>query len=313
MNSPQRTHVSGVIGPIKCLLLRRRESEGAGGAGKAGKAGKVLLALSALLASTTLRAFLAPPASPAPPAFTIVSVPQEIEIGREEHAQIRKQMAELRDPRVSRYIERIGKRLAAAAPGAKYPYSFTVANYREINAFSLPGGPVWINRGVLHAAGNESQVAGVLAHEIAHIAQRHAADQMTKAILAKWSLGMLGAMLGNAGGAGTAQVAGAVVADGVFLKFSRDDEEEADRVGLQIMTRAGWDARGMIELFEVLRREAKRDPSGVDVFLSSHPSPQNRIAQLQAATAHSHGGTRDTKEFRAVKAHVLQLPPPQKR
>ena len=222
-------------------------------------------------------------------------------------------MAQLRDPQVSAYIARIGKRLAAAAPGAKYPYSFTVANYRDINAFSLPGGPVWINRGVLHAAGNESQVAGVLAHEIAHIAQRHAADQMTKAIVAKWSLGMLGAMLGNVGGAGTAQVAGAAVADGVFLKFSRDDEQEADRVGLQIMTRAGWDARGMIELFEVLRREANRDPSAVDVFMSSHPSPQNRIAQLTAATARSHGGTRDTKEFRAVKSHVMKLPPPRTR
>jgi beta-barrel assembly-enhancing protease len=223
---------------------------------------------------------------------------------------VRKQMAQLRDPQVSAYITRIGKRLAAAAPGAKYPYSFTVANYREINAFSLPGGPVWINRGVLHAAGNESQMAGVLAHEIAHIAQRHAADQMTKAVLAKWSLGMLGAMLGNAGGAGAAQVAGALVTNGVFLKFSRDDEREADQVGLLIMTRAGWDPRGMIELFDVLRREGNRNPGAVDVFFSTHPSPQDRIAQLRAATARSRGGIRDTAEFRAVKAHVLKLPAP---
>jgi predicted Zn-dependent protease len=242
--------------------------------------------------------------------FTIVSVPQEIEIGREENAQVRKQMAELRDPQVSAYITSIGKRLARAAPGAKYPYSFSVANYREINAFSLPGGPIWINRGVLHAAGNESQVAGVLAHEIAHIAQRHAADQMTKAILARWSLGVLGAMLGNAGGAGTAQVAGALVTNGVFLKFSRDDEREADRVGLQILTKAGWDPRGMIELFEVLRREGRRDPGAVEVFFSTHPSPQDRIAQLTAAVAHSRRGTRDSREFRAVKSRVLRLPPP---
>jgi predicted Zn-dependent protease len=244
--------------------------------------------------------------------FTIVSVSQEIEIGREENAQVRKQMAQLRDAQVSAYISRIGKRLAAAAPGAKYPYSFTVANYREINAFSLPGGPVWINRGVLHAAGNESQVAGVLAHEIAHIAQRHAADQMTKAIVARWSLGMLGAMLGNAGGAGTAQVAGALVTNGVFLKFSRDDEREADRVGLQIMARAGWDPRGMIELFDVLRREASRNPGGVEVFFSTHPSPEDRIAQLRAATARSRGGIRDTAEFRAMKSRVLKMPSPRR-
>ena len=262
------------------------------------------VATLALLASAVLLA------SPTPPAFTILSVPQEIEIGREENAQVRKEMAQLRDPLVSAYITRIGSRLAAVAPGAKYPYSFTVANYREINAFSLPGGPVWINRGVLHAAGNESQVAGVLAHEIAHIAQRHAADQMTKAVLAKWSLGVLGAMLGNAGGAGTAQVAGALVTNGVFLTFSRDDEREADRVGLQIMKRAGWDPRGMIGLFEVLRREEKRDPAAVEVFFSTHPSPEDRIAQLSAATARSRGGTRDTAEFRSVKSRVLRLPPP---
>jgi len=263
--------------------------------------------------------------------FTIVSVPQEIQIGREQNAQVRKQMAEVRDREITAYVARIGQRLAKAAPGAKYPYSFQVADAADINAFSLPGGPVWINRGVLRAAGNESQVAGVLAHEIAHIAQRHAADQLTKTLLAKWSLGMLGAMLGNAGGAGTAQAAGAMMANGVFLKFSRDDERDADRVGLQIMTRAGWDPRGMIELFETLRREAARDPGAVEVFFSTHPSPQDRIASLrrsasgrnaarqtvlagQTATrsAPARQAVRDTAEFRAVKARVSKMPPPRK-
>jgi predicted Zn-dependent protease len=250
-------------------------------------------------------------------AFTIISVPHEIEIGREENRQVRKQTPELRDPQVTGYITRIGRRLAKAAPGEKYPYSFQVADYREINAFSLPGGPVWLNRGVLHAAGNESQVAGVLAHEIAHIAQRHAADQLEKTLLARWSLGMLGAMLGNVGGAGTAQAAGAMMANGVFLKFSRDDEREADRVGLQIMTKAGWDPRGMIELFEALRQEQKRDPTAVDVFFSTHPSPEDRIqnltvaaARLRRSAATARQAVRDTKEFRAVKARVLKLPAP---
>ena len=236
--------------------------------------------------------------------FTLISVPQEIDIGRQENAQVRKQIKQVRDARVTAYVTRLGRRLARVAPGARYPYSFQVADAAEINAFSLPGGPVWINRGVLRAAGNESQVAGVLAHEIAHIAQRHAADQLTKTLLTRWSLGVLGAMLGNAGGAGTAQAAGAMVANGVFLKFSRDDEREADRVGLQIMTKAGWDPRGMIELFEVLRREAKRDPGAVEVFFSTHPSPEDRIAQLRAATARARRGVRDTAEFRAVKARV---------
>ena len=244
-----------------------------------------------------------------PAAITLVSVPQEIEIGREANAQIRKKTAELRDPQVTSYIAGVGRRLAKAAPGAKYPYTFAVADYREINAFSLPGGPVWINRGVLHASTNESQVAGVLAHEIAHIAQRHAADQLTKMLLAKWSLGALGAMLGNAGGAGTAQVAGALVTNGMFLKFSRDDEREADRIGVQIMRKAGWDPRGMIELFEVLRREQKRDPGAVDVFFSTHPSPQDRIAGLTAAIARRGGGVRDSAQFRAIKLRLARMAP----
>jgi predicted Zn-dependent protease len=244
--------------------------------------------------------------------ITLISVPQEIQIGKEENAQVRRQTPQVHDAEITSYVARVGQRLAKYAPGAKYPYSFAVADYGEINAFSLPGGPVWINRGVLRAATNESQVAGVLAHEIAHIAQRHAADQMTKVLLTKWSLSALGAMLGNSGGAGSAQAAGAAMAGGVFLKFSRDDESEADRVGLAIMTKAGWDGRGMIELFETLRREEQRDPSSVEVFFSTHPSPADRIAQLTAAAGQHRGGVRDTTVFRAVRARVLKLPPPHK-
>src|SRR5258705_11263422 len=123
---------------------------------------------------------LAPLAGIALAGITLISVPQEIEIGREENAQVRKQMKEVRDPRVTAYVTRLGQRLGRAAPGAKYPYSFQVADAAEINAFSLPGGPVWINRGVLRAAGNEAQVAGGLAHRVAHMAQRHAAEHLTK-------------------------------------------------------------------------------------------------------------------------------------
>jgi predicted Zn-dependent protease len=244
--------------------------------------------------------------------ITLISVPQEIDIGKQENAQVRKQTPQVRDAEISAYVARIGQRLAKAAPGAKYPYSFAVADYGEINAFSLPGGPVWINRGVLRASTNESQVAGVLAHEIAHIAQRHAADQMTKVLLTRWSLSALGALLGNSGGAGSAEAAGAAMANGVFLKFSRDDEREADQVGLAIMTKAGWDGRGMIELFETLRREEQRDPSSVEIFFSTHPSPADRIALLTTATARHHGGIRDTAAFRSIRARVLKLPPPHK-
>jgi predicted Zn-dependent protease len=243
-------------------------------------------------------------------AITLVSVDQEIEIGKQANAQVRKEMPELRDEEVRAYVRELGRRLVQVAPGPKYPYSFSVANYREINAFALPGGPIWIHRGVMHAATNESQVAGVLAHEIAHVGQRHAADQLTKATVANWGLGLLGAVLGNSGGAGAAQMAAGFLANGVFLKFSRDDEREADRVGLQMLTRAGWDARGMVELFEMLRREGKRDPSQVEMFFSSHPSPQDRIRQLQADVAKRGSGRRDSARFQGIKARLLKMPAP---
>ena len=240
--------------------------------------------------------------------FSLVSVSQEIEIGKEANAQVRKEMPEVRDAQLAQYIRSIGQRLAGQASGPKYPYSFAMVDYREINAFALPGGPVWIHRGVLHAATNESQVAGVLAHEVAHIAQRHAASQLTKSMVANLGLGLLGAVLGNGIGANTAQAAAGFLTNGVFLKFSRDDEREADQVGLRLMRRAGWDTRGMVELFEILQREAKGNPGNVEVFFSSHPSPQDRISRLQNEIRA--GGTRDSKQFQTVKARLLKMAPP---
>ena len=240
--------------------------------------------------------------------MSLVSVEQEIEIGRQANAQVRKEVPELRDGQVAAYVRGMGTRLAGRAPGPKYPYSFSVADYREINAFALPGGSVWINRGVLQAATNESQVAGVLAHEVAHVAQRHAAGQLSKAVVANLGLGLLGAVLGNGGGAGVAQAAAGLLTNGIFLKFSRDDEREADRVGLQLMRRAGWDGRGMVELFEILQREAQRNPGSVEQFYSSHPSPEDRIARLQGELGRN-TGTRDTRQFQSIRARLQKLPP----
>ena len=240
-------------------------------------------------------------------AITLVSVQDEIAIGRQANADTRKQLAVLPDQEVSSYVRSIGARLAKAASGPPYPYSFTVANYREINAFALPGGPIWINRGALQAATNESQVAGVLAHEIAHVAQRHAAMQLSNGILANLGLSALGALLGNTGGATAARAAAGLGTNLWFLKFSRDDESEADRVGLRILRRAGWDGRGMIELFQILTREQGRNPGAVETFLSSHPAPADRMHALQAEVARGHGGTRNTAKFQAIRKKLLKM------
>jgi predicted Zn-dependent protease len=223
--------------------------------------------------------------------FTLVSVSDEIAIGRQAHAEVRRQMPELTDAAVRGYVADLGRALVRVTHGPAYPYSFSVADDRDLNAFALPGGPVWIHRGILHAATSERQVVGVLAHEIAHIARRHAARQLTQAMVADGLLGLLGALLGNDGGARAARIGASLLAGGIFLEFSRDDEIEADRVGAEIMHRAGWDPRGLAEFMRILRRAQGRDPSAVETFFSTHPSPEGassassarRRASVQAA------------------------------
>ena len=246
-------------------------------------------------------------------AMQLISVADEIAIGRQAQAQMVRETPQVADPAVRSYVARIGRALAAHAArppaGERYPYSFSVADYKEINAFALPGGPVWVNRGALQAAATESQLAGVLAHEIAHVSQRHAAAQLSDALVTNLGLSFLGALLGNTGGANTANLAARYVASGAFLKFSRDDEAEADRVGAGIMARAGWDPHGMMELMETIRRQEQRDPSSVEVFFSNHPSTKERADGLAAVVPARRSGTRDSAAFQAIRARLAKLPP----
>jgi beta-barrel assembly-enhancing protease len=241
-------------------------------------------------------------------AITLISVADEIKLGREAQKQVRSSTPQIHGTTAS-YVASLGRQLAAKARGPKYPYSFSVANYRDLNAFALPGGPVWVNRGVLQTARTESQVAGVLAHEIAHVAQRHAARQISKGMIANGLLGLLGAVLGNAGGARTAQTGAQVIAGGYLMKFSRDDEREADRVGVEIVRRAGWDPRGLLEFMELLRAQAGRDPGSVEVFLSTHPSPAERVQQLRRQVSQGKaGGRRDSASFQRVRSTLAKMP-----
>lgn len=236
-------------------------------------------------------------------AFALISVDQEIAIGREAQVEARKKVPQLRDGAVTRYVEQLGRQLAAHAGGPDYPYSFTVADKADLNAFALPGGPVWVHRGILEAARDESQLAGVMAHEIAHVAQRHAADQLTKATVANGLLGLLGSVLDGRGkGEAATRVGAGVATQMMFLKFSRDDEREADRVGAEIMRRAGWDPRGMPEFFEVLDAQQKRSPGSVATFLSTHPNPKSRAAELRGMV--QPGGRRTSEGFQSMKSRL---------
>jgi predicted Zn-dependent protease len=240
-------------------------------------------------------------------AITLISVPEEIKLGREAQKQVRASTPQVGGS-TGDYVASIGKQLTAKAGGPRYPYTFSVANYRDLNAFALPGGPVWVNRGVLQAARTEAQVAGVIAHEIAHIARRHPAQQISKGLIANGLLGLLGAVLGNAGGARTAQTGAQVLAGGYLMKFSRDDERDADRAGVDILRRAGWNPRGMLEFMQILREQAGRDPGSVEVFLSSHPSPAERVEQLRTQLSRMKpAGRRDSAAFQRVRTALGKM------
>jgi predicted Zn-dependent protease len=242
-------------------------------------------------------------------AIQLVSVADEITIGRQTQAETRKNTPAVDDPAIRAFVTKVGNRLGEHAGGEHYPYSFSVADYKEVNAFALPGGPVWVNRGAMQATRSESQLAGILAHEVAHVARRHAAQQLSNMIVTNMGMTLFSALLGNTGAAMAANIAARYVAGGTFLKFSRDDEAEADRVGADIMARAGWDPRGMIDLLETVREQEQRDPRSVDVFFSNHPAPKDRIALLDGVVPAKRTGKRDSAEFQSMRARLRKLPP----
>ena len=217
------------------------------------------------------------------PGFNVFSVDQDVEIGKQSAIQAEKQFPMLSNAAVSRYVSAIGSRLVAQAPGPKFAYQFKVVNVSEVNAFALPGGFIYVNRGLVSKARTEGELAGVIAHEIAHVALRHPTNQASKAYLAKAGLGILGGLLGGRTQSSTGQMIGAVGGFGMntlFLKFSRSIESQADIVGSQIMARAGYNPIEMATFFGYLAHQAGGDPGKVATFLSDHPAPADREARV---------------------------------
>jgi predicted Zn-dependent protease len=195
----------------------------------AGLVGQTLRQSLALVASLAL--VLAPAAWAADgrtvlkPGWNMFSPQQDIEVGQQVSLDAERQLPMLNNSRVDNYVNNLGRRLSAKAPGEKYPYQFKVVNDRTINAFALPGGPTYINRGVIEAADNESQLAGVMAHEISHVALRHGTNQASKASAAQVPLAILGGMLGsNSTKAVLAQLGASFALNSILLKYSRTAE-----------------------------------------------------------------------------------------
>jgi Zn-dependent protease with chaperone function len=242
------------------------------------------------------------------------SVQDDVKLGREAAAEVEKQMPMLRDERVDGYVERVGARLVQQIPSEfqhnGFRYTFDVVNLREINAFALPGGPMYAHRGMLEQANTEGEIAGVLAHEISHVALRHGTAQATKAT--PYQIGQIGsAILGAIIGGGWGEVVsqgGQIGFGAAFLRYSRDYEKQADILGAQIMARAGYDPRDMASMFRTIEKErGNRGPE----WLSNHPNPGNRAEYItrEAQALRVTNPVRDTEEFRSVQNRLEGMAP----
>jgi predicted Zn-dependent protease len=243
------------------------------------------------------------------PGFNLYSKAQDVELGKAAAQEIGKEYQTVRDDQLSAYINRIGKKLAAQpqADSASYPYSFTLVYDKTLNAFALPGGPTFIHTGLIQNAENEAQLAGVLAHEIAHVALRHGTNQASKAVGLQVVAGLVGSSVGGQGLLGQLTQAGiAFGANSVLLKYSRDAEKQADLLGAQIMAGAGYNPIEMARFFEKLEAEGgSRGPQ----FFSSHPNPGNRTKDVEAILPYlpRSNYTGDSGEFRSMRDRVDSL------
>ena len=238
----------------------------------------------------------------------------DVKLGQDAAQQVQKELPLLNDPAVDEYLAGIGQRLVRVIPAEyqhpEFRYTFRTVNQKEINAFALPGGPMFVNRGMIEAAHDEGEVAGVMAHELSHVLLRHGTAQATKAT--KYEIG---AIAGQVLGAIVGGTAGSIIAQGsnfgistYFMKFSREYESQADILGVQLMARAGYNPQSMANMFATLAKQSNGGPE----WLSDHPNPGNREqrivqeAKLLNATNNPFG---DTPEFQRAQARLKGMSP----
>jgi len=241
---------------------------------------------------------------------------QDVKLGQEAAREAEREYPMLRDDAVTSYVEDVGLRLADAIPTAlqhsQFHYTFKVLDIKDINAFALPGGPMYVHRGIIEAAHTEGELAGVMAHEMSHVALRHGTAQMTKA--EKFNFGALaGAIAGSVigGGVGTIVNEGTQFTLGTtLLRFSRDYEKQADLLGVQMLARAGYNPHDLAHMFETIEKEGGSRPPQ---WLSDHPNPGNRVEYIheeadQLTVAHPLPAS---DAFSRIQAHLKTLPPAQ--
>lgn len=249
------------------------------------------------------------------PGFNLFSPDQDVEMGRKASSEVNSKLPLIQDAQVEGYVSGLGKRLAAIAPnqsgGVKYAWTFKVVNSSEINAFALPGGFIYLNRGAIEAAQDEAQIAGVLAHEEGHVVMRHGTHQASEMMLAQAPLSILAGVLGQSSSLASqlAQLGLSFGVNSILLRNSRSAESQADEVGTYILYRAGYDPHAMAQFFGIIQ---KKYPQRTIQFFSDHPNPGNRIRNVDEEIPRlgpKKDWKEDSPEFQTVKQKLQQMPP----
>jgi predicted Zn-dependent protease len=243
-----------------------------------------------------------------------VSQQQEIEIGQSNVQQINQQLPIINDPEANRYINVLGDSIARLTSRADLPWTFYIVNSPEINAFAVPGGYIYVNRGLIEHTQQLDQLAGVLGHEIGHVVARHSVKQMGQMNAANIGVGVA-CVLTSVCNSGIGQTAINVAGSAVFAKFSRDDEKEADDIGIDNVVRAHIHPKGIPEMFQILLDTRTSSPGLVDNWFASHPTEESRIADTQSRINAINPAvlrtlTIDSQAFQNFKARVRSLPAP---
>lgn len=234
--------------------------------------------------------------------FNLVSVDEEWQLGQQLEHDVAQQVDIVSDATLTSYISRIGQRIVAQTPYASRPWRFYVVDDDAINAFNVPGGLVYVNTGLIAAADNVAELVGVIAHEVAHGAARHGTERMSQA----YGLNAGAALLLGQDPGMAAQIAAQLAGGGAIAKFSRDDEREADILGVRYMAGAGYNPIGMATMFEKLMADRQRRPSSVEQFFSTHPLTEERIATVrsEARKYPTRGLTTKDGPFASIRARA---------
>ena len=242
------------------------------------------------------------------PGFNLFSKDQDVQLGQENAAQVRKQMTVIKDPVLSAYVTRVGQRLVSGreAQQSGFPFTFEVVADPSINAFALPGGPMFINTGLLRAVDNEAQLAGVMGHEMSHVILRHGTNQASKSQLIELPAILGAQMTGSSMVGKLAQMGIGLGANSVLLKFSRTAESQADLMGSHLMAEAGYDPVQMARFFEKLNAEGGQQ---APQFLSDHPNPENREKAIEAEVHRlpPQNYTYQTGDFERMKQVIARI------